>query len=146
VLCFQAPTVNDEVTFNGLTLLHIVDGVPVDVTSSRDFATRTVCGSVTSFSPFVLMKGALGQLQDIVRYVHDSDIKKGIQVSLDAKLDNAMDAFSSAIGHDYRSVCNLMNAFMSNVQAQTGKALTAAEAAYLMSAARQVKATVGCAP
>jgi hypothetical protein len=39
-----------------------------------------------------------------------------------------------------------MNAFMSNVQAQVGKALTTAEAAYLIGAASQVKATVGCSP
>jgi hypothetical protein len=54
-LCFQAQTVNDPTTFNGLRLIHIVNGNPVDSTSSRDFPTRTVCGSVTSLSPFILI-------------------------------------------------------------------------------------------
>jgi len=49
--------VNDWTTFNGLRLIHIVNGNPVDSTSSRDFATRTVCGSVTSLSPFILING-----------------------------------------------------------------------------------------
>lgn len=53
-LCFQAMTVNDLTTFNNLQLFHIVDGAAVNVTSSHDFSTRTVCGSVTSLSPFVL--------------------------------------------------------------------------------------------
>lgn len=53
-LCFQATTVNDLTTFNNLQLFHIVNGSPVDVTSSRNFSTRTVCGNVSSLSPFVL--------------------------------------------------------------------------------------------
>jgi hypothetical protein len=56
-LCLQAQTVNDLSTFNNLRLIHIVNGNPVDSTSSRDFPTRTVCGSVTSLSPFVLING-----------------------------------------------------------------------------------------
>ena len=143
-LCFQAFTVNDPSTFAGLSLLHVINGVPVDVTSSRNFSTRTVCGAVTSFSPFILVKGALGQLQDIVRYVNESDLRKGIQTSLDAKLQNAESAFSSATGHDDSSVCNLMSAFINNVQAQTGNLITTTESAHMIAAANQVKATVSC--
>jgi len=53
-LCFQALTVNDVTTFNNLQLFHIVNGTSVNITSSRDFTTRTVCGTTTSLSPFVL--------------------------------------------------------------------------------------------
>jgi hypothetical protein len=53
-LCFQALTVNDSTTFSNLQLFHIENGTLVDVTSSRDFSTKTVCGTVTSLSPFVL--------------------------------------------------------------------------------------------
>ena len=145
-LCFQALTVNDPGTFNSLTLLHIVNGAPVNITSSYDFPTRTICGTTATLSPFVLVKGALGQLQDIVRYVNESNVRHGIQSSLDSKLQNAQSAFSSAIGHDYSSVCNMMSAFISSVQAQAGQAITTAEAAHMISAALQVKATIGCAP
>lgn len=57
-LCFQALTVNDLSTFNNLRLIHVVNETPVDVTSSRDFSTRSVCGSVTSLSPFILISPA----------------------------------------------------------------------------------------
>jgi hypothetical protein len=143
-LCFQALTVNDASTFGSLSLLHVVNGVPVDITSSRDFPSRTICGTTSSFSPFILVKGALGQLQDIVRFVNEADLRKGIQTSFDAKLQNAESAFSSATGHDFNNVCNMMGAFINNVQAQTGNALTPAEAAHLIAAAKQVKATLGC--
>jgi hypothetical protein len=144
-LCFQVNTVNDPTIFNDLSLIHIVSGTPVDVTSSRTFATRTICGSVTSFSPFILVKGALGQLQDLVRSVNESDLRKGIQNSLDAKLQNAESAFSSDASHNYANVCNMMNAFINNVAAQTGQFLTTAEATQFTVAAKQIKATLGCA-
>ena len=51
---FQALTVNDPATFNNLVLFHIVNGTLENVTSSLNFSTRTVCGTVTSLSPFVL--------------------------------------------------------------------------------------------
>jgi hypothetical protein len=56
-LCFQALTVNDLSTFNNLQLVHVVNGSLVNITSSHDFSTRTVCGSTASFSPFVLVNG-----------------------------------------------------------------------------------------
>jgi len=145
-LCFQALTVNDPSTFAGLTVLHVVNGMTVDVTSSRDFASRTICGAVTSFSPFVIVKGAADQIQDIVRYVNGLDLQKGINVSLDAKLQNAISGLNAARGHDYGSACNQMAAFASAVQAQTGQSLTTTQAAFLLSATKQVRATMGCSP
>lgn len=56
-VCFSALTVNDESTFALLRIYHVEAGVPVDVTSTRDYANRVVCGSVTSLSPFVLVRG-----------------------------------------------------------------------------------------
>jgi uncharacterized repeat protein (TIGR03803 family) len=53
-VCIAVPNVNDEGVFSTLSLLHGEGGVLVDVTSSRDFATRTICGVVTSLSPFVI--------------------------------------------------------------------------------------------
>lgn len=143
-ICVQALTVNDPTTFNNLTLIHIVNGTPVNITTSWDFSTRTACGTTSSFSPFILVKGAVGQIQDLVMAVNNLDLRKGIQTSLDAKLQNAESGYESAASHDYASVCNIMSAFVSAVQAQVGQALTSAEAAPLVSAAAQIKATVGC--
>lgn len=53
-VCINVPSVNDEAVFGTLSLFHGENGVFVDVTTSRDFATRTICGVVTSLSPFVI--------------------------------------------------------------------------------------------
>jgi len=143
-LCFQALTVNDPTTFSTLSVLHIVGGVPVDITSSRNFATRTVCGTAASFSPFILVKGAAGQIQDLITAVNNFDLRKGIQTSLDAKLQNAVSAYNAANARNYANVCGMMSAFISEVQAQVGQTLTGSDAAPLISAAEQVLATVGC--
>jgi hypothetical protein len=143
-LCFQALTVNDQTTFDNLQILHVVDGMPQNITTSYDFATRTICGTVTSFSPFILVKGIVNQLKDLVRAVDESDVRKGIATSLDAKLENAEDAFDSASTNDKTTVCNLMGAFIDNVQAQSGQSLTLAEAESFTSAARQIEATLSC--
>jgi hypothetical protein len=143
-LCFQAQTVNDFSTFSNLQILHIVNGSPVNVTTSYNFSTRTICGAVTSFSPFVIVKGAAGQLNDLVRTVNESNIRHGIQNSLDAKIQNAVSALNSAHNNSYGTVCNLMGAFISSVQAQEGQAITTGEATAFISAANQIKATLGC--
>ncbi len=55
-VCVQVPSVTDVVTFNRLTLLHGEGGVLVDRTSSRNFATKTICAIVNSLSPFVVAR------------------------------------------------------------------------------------------
>jgi len=59
--CFSVPTVNVEAEFNLLAVLHREETLPgvfnlVDRTSSRDFSTRNICASTTSFSPFYLAR------------------------------------------------------------------------------------------
>jgi Tol biopolymer transport system component len=53
-VCLQVPSVTNAVTFNALTLFHGEGGVLVDRTVSRNFATKTICASVNSLSPFVV--------------------------------------------------------------------------------------------
>ncbi len=59
VVCFVIDSVNIESDFSRVRILHGEDGILVDRTilapnsPAPDFATRTVCASVTSLSPFV---------------------------------------------------------------------------------------------
>lgn len=59
VVCFTVGSVNDPTEFSRLRLLHLEGGVLVDRTirtpdaPAPDFASRTVCASVESLSPFV---------------------------------------------------------------------------------------------
>jgi hypothetical protein len=42
------------------------------------------------------------------------------------------------------TACGLLNAFITEVQAQSGKKITAAQASQLIAAATQIKAVLGC--
>jgi hypothetical protein len=55
-VCLQVPSITTAVAFSRLALFHDEGGVLVGRTASRDFATRTICGSVTSLSPFVVLE------------------------------------------------------------------------------------------
>lgn len=110
----------------------------------RDFASRTVWVYVSSFSPFVIVKGAADQFSDMVRLVKSYNLKAGIENSLDGKLQNALKAYQAAVAKDKVTACNYMVAFNNEVLAQTGKALTQAEADQLISAANQIKLVLGC--
>jgi Divergent InlB B-repeat domain len=54
VTCFLARSVNDAQLFSALVVLHTEGSTLVDRTSSRDFATRTVCAKTDSLSPFTV--------------------------------------------------------------------------------------------
>lgn len=53
-LCFNLPSFTDAETFATLFVLHLENGTWVNRTTSRDFATRTVCARTTSLSPFAI--------------------------------------------------------------------------------------------
>ncbi len=53
-VCLQVPGVTDATIFNALTLFHSEGGILIDRTVSRNFATKTICASVSSLSPFVV--------------------------------------------------------------------------------------------
>lgn len=73
-VCFNVPPVvaPTQTAFNALSLMHNEGGVLVDRTSSRNFATRTICGSVTTLSPFVLAELVNPNLAAITGGIFDS--------------------------------------------------------------------------
>ena len=92
----------------------------------------------------MIVKGANDQFNELVRAIKSFNIKSGIENSLDAKLQNAFKAYQAALAKDRATACNQMGAFIYEVQAQTGKALTQAQATQLISAANQIKVVLGC--
>lgn len=54
IQCLTVPGVSDPFAFVRLRILHIENGIWVDRTYSRDFATRTICSQTTSLSPFAV--------------------------------------------------------------------------------------------
>lgn len=53
-VCVQVPAITTPEQFVKLSLFHNEGGVLFDRTSSRDFATRTICAQTTSLSPFAV--------------------------------------------------------------------------------------------
>jgi len=155
---FKVPSVTTEAAFNELVVTHgedtngdgVLEMVPYNGTSDplkityHDFATRTVWVYVPHLSPFVVVKGAADQIADLVALVKTYNLKQGISNSFDAKLENAQKALAAAKGMDRPTACNQMAAFISEAQAQSGKALTAAQAARLVGAAKGVRLLLGC--
>jgi DNA-binding beta-propeller fold protein YncE len=57
--CVKVAGIDDATTFGQLQMLHMEGGVLVNRTSSRDFASRTLCATTTSFSPFYVALAGL---------------------------------------------------------------------------------------
>lgn len=74
-VCFTVPeaVATSESIFNGLALMHNEGGTLVDRTTSRDWATRQICGSVTSLSPFALAEAVDPVKPQITGLVIDSN-------------------------------------------------------------------------
>lgn len=105
---------------------------------------RTVWVYVSSFSPFVIVKGAADQFSDMVRLVKSYNLKVGIENSLDGKLQNALKAYQAAVAKDKITVCNYMGVFNNEVLAQTGTALRQPQSSQLISASNQIELVLGC--
>ena len=121
---------------SGIRLLHDDGGSFVDVTTSLDTANHVVCGSVTHFSAFTVGLGSTDFLFDsLLKEIRASVTDRGDAHSLSAKVQAAHEAFDrgqgSTAGHQ-------LNAFENEVQAKSGKTLSAAEAQRLLSMANAI--------
>ena len=92
----------------------------------------------------VIVTAPLGQILNLIASVNSFNIAKGIANSLDAKLQNVFDALNAAKAGNLAAACNKIGAFINEVQAQAGQALTLAQANQFIAAANQVKASLGC--
>lgn len=72
--------------------------------------------------------------------VQESVANQGIANSLDVKLDHA----DKALDADRATACNDMKSFINEVNAQSGKAMTEAQADKLLAKAEQVRGLLGC--
>lgn len=113
---------------------------PVGTIAVTCNATDASGNSATaSFS--VTVFGATEQIADLIDLVNSFNLRQGIENSLDAKLRNLL---SAAGAGNVTTACNLLGAFINEVQAQSGKAITTVQANQLISAANQAKAALGC--
>ena len=83
-------------------------------------------------------------LQQLIDKVAELDLRRGIANSLNAKLENAQAALAAAQSADSSSACGMLSAFIHEVQAQSGKAITTQDATQLINLANQVRAGLAC--
>jgi len=115
---------------------------PVGTTAIACTATDA-SGNIAKANFNVRVKGALDQISDLIALVKSFNIKQGIESSLDAKLQNAYDALYAVSTGMIGNAGNKLDSFINEVHAQTGKALTTAQANQLIAAANSVKASLG---
>ena len=108
---------------------------PVQCTVS-DFANHS---AACSFS--VQVKGPAEQAQDLIDIINGlAGVGDGIKNSLVAKLTAAI----AAITNERPAACAMLQALASEVEAQSGKELTTAQAAELVERIARMRAALGC--
>ena len=80
----------------------------------------------------------------LVALVQSFNLRQGITNSLDTKLLNAQSALDAARKGSIGVACNLLGAFISEVRAQSGKALTIDQANQLILAATRIEGLLLC--
>ena len=85
--------------------------------------------------------GGAKAINDVLALVNGLSVQQGIKTSLGAKLRNALTTYTA---NDLSGACDALGSFLSEVRAQAGKKLTAAQAADLTTKATAIRTTLGC--
>jgi hypothetical protein len=115
---------------------------PVGDTTVTCMATDQA-GNTTTDSFKIHVSGAADQLSALVSAVRTTNGTQGIVNSLDAKLTAVQQALTAANAGNRGDATNKLGAFINDVSAQSGKALTPDQAAQLINAAKQIQAALG---
>ena len=115
---------------------------PIGTTTVTCTAADAV-GGTTSVAFVVHVRGAGEQTDELKELIERFGIHHGITRALEAKLSAALAAIED--GRD-DTACNVLAAFIRQVQAQSGKKITLDQAAQLIEAADRIRAVLGCAP
>ena len=140
-----AVTANDAVDPSPVVSCAPASGSTFPVGTNTVTCTATdFSGNSTTASFSVTVFGAPDQITDLIALVNSFNLRQGIENSLDAKLRNVIDALGAASAGNVATACSKLGSFINEVQAQSGKALTMAQANQLVTAANQVRAILGC--
>ncbi|HXH42086.1 MAG TPA: FG-GAP-like repeat-containing protein, partial [Thermoanaerobaculia bacterium] len=104
--------------------------------TASDAAGNSSVGSFT-----ITVNGPSAQASNLITLVQSLNLNGGTGTSLTTTLTNAINSFASG---NTTSACNQIDAFISQVQAQSGKKLTTAQADQLIAAANQIRTAQGC--
>ena len=138
---YAAPVAEDRCSVRSVICAAASDSVfpigttPVQCTVS-DFANHSAACSFT-----VQVKGPAEQADDLIDIINGlAGVGDGIKNSLVAKLTAAI----AAITNERPAACAMLQALASEVEAQSGKELTTAQAAELVERIARMRAALGC--
>jgi hypothetical protein len=100
-------------------------------------------GNDTTASFAVHVRGAAEQTAELIDLVLTTNAKQGAVNSLTAKLNAVQQALAAANPADRADASNKLDAFINEVAAQSGKALTPTQGSQLLAAAEQIQAVLG---
>ncbi len=132
--------------FAGVGPVQFSIGKTVVSCTASDTSNNESMGSFT-----VIVRAASEQVKALITTVSQLNLKQGVVGSFDAKLDAAYAALAAANAGQRNNVCNLMSAFVNEVNAQCGmendvctKAMATPDAMALSSAAIRISKVLGC--
>ena len=116
---------------------------PIGTTTVTCTATDAA-GNSASATFQVTIRGSTDQLSNLINEVQSINAKQGVINSLAAKLQAVLRAVNAGNADNRADACNKIDAFINEVQAQSGKAITVDQANNLIADANQIKAVLGC--
>ncbi len=136
-----APTVSDNCP--GATVVSVpASGSLFAIGDTLVTSTATDASKNQAWCSFnVHVKGAAEQAADLLTAVNNLNIKAGNKNSLLVKLTAALAAIQNS---NSGLACSHLSAFINEVSAQSGKALTVSDANQLLAAAQQIRKVLGC--
>lgn len=135
-------TAIDNVTTNPRTDCGPPPGALFNVGSTTVTCTASDEDGNTSSGSFkVTVRGAVGQLTDLLSVIRQLNLKKGDEDKLIHELEQALKA--SALGQT-RKACHNLEQFETKVRRETRKGLTAGQATQLITAAARISTVIGC--
>jgi uncharacterized repeat protein (TIGR03803 family) len=138
-------TATDNIDPNPLVACSFASGSTFPIGTTHVTCTATDASGNAASSGFdVVVLSASQQATSLISTVQTFNFAQGINNSLDTKLQDAQAAIAAATSGDFTSTCGYLGAFINEVQAQTGKSISASQASQLIAAATRLKSVVGC--
>jgi hypothetical protein len=98
-------------------------------------------GNTSTGSFTVTDKGPSAQIIDLQAAVAGLDLQDGTETSVQAKLSAALTALAA---HNLSDACGSLGALINQINAQTGKKISAADAQVLIMTVQRIRSAAGC--
>ncbi len=141
VVLFGLPIASDNCSIASVTCSPVSGSTFAIGTTTVTCIATDGSGNTSTCSFTVKVKNAAEQAGDLTALVQNMPLESGIQASLAGKLQNALTSITDG---KQTAACGTLKAFLNEVNAQSGKKLTPAQASQLTDAATRIKSLLGC--